>query len=80
MHNPGNIRELISLLDFEQKFPMLPVGHPFTNVLSGYYYSSTTNANYDSHGDAYVVDLNTGEIRIWPKLGGGSVLCVRGGK
>jgi len=28
-----NIKELLSLIDFEQKFPMLPVDHPFTNVV-----------------------------------------------
>lgn len=73
-----NVKELLSILDFEQKSPMLPVGHPFSNIQDTYYWSSTTNSFYDNHNDAYVVHLGTGEIRIWNKGGGGNVLCVRG--
>jgi hypothetical protein len=74
-----NIKELLSLLDFEQKYPMLPVGHPFKNVLSGYYWSSTTSSVYDNYGDVYAVNMDTGDIRIWNKRSGGNILCVRGG-
>lgn len=76
-----NIRELMSLLDFEQKLPMLPSGHPFTNVVSAigtsYYWSSTTNTVYDSLNDVHAVNLGTGEVRIWPKNSGGHILCTR---
>lgn len=78
-----NIKELMSILDFSQALPMLPAGHPFTGVNPdptgyGYYWSSTTNAVFDSKNDAYVVNLNSGEIRIWPKRSAGNVLCVWG--
>lgn len=76
-----NIRELMSLLDFEQKLPMLSQGHPFTNVVSAvgtyYYWSSTTNPVFDSLNDVHAVNLGTGEVRIWPKNSGGYILCTR---
>jgi hypothetical protein len=77
-----NIRELLSLLDFERRDPMLPLGHPFKIVSGGgsaYYWSSTTSSVYDSFNDAYVVSIDYGNPRIWPKLSVGYVLCVRGG-
>ncbi len=75
-----NIRELESLLDYEQVSPMLPLGHPFTNIqLGDPYWSSTTNAYFDTYHDAFAVDMNSGLLRAWPKLSGGYVLCVRGG-
>jgi uncharacterized protein DUF1566 len=39
-----NIKELQSLADFGQLFPALPPGHPFLNVQSDAYWSSTTDA------------------------------------
>jgi hypothetical protein len=39
-----NIKELQSLVDFSQLFPALPPGHPFLNVQSDGYWSSTTDA------------------------------------
>jgi hypothetical protein len=77
-----NFKELLSLLDFENRDPMLPSGHPFNVAmyLGGYrYWSSTTNPVYDSGNDVYTVSMDYGEIRIWPKGGDGYVLCVRGG-
>ncbi len=39
-----NIKELQSLADFGQLFPALPPGHPFLNVQSDAYWSSTSDA------------------------------------
>ena len=39
-----HIKELQSLLDFSNTYPALPSGHPFTNVQSDVYWSSTTSA------------------------------------
>jgi hypothetical protein len=44
-----NRKELRSLIDYSTFKPALPQGHPFTNVQSYYYWSSTT--------DAYMTDL-----------------------
>jgi hypothetical protein len=35
-----NVREMLSLVDYEESFPVLPAGHPFTAV-SGIYWTST---------------------------------------
>jgi len=40
-----NIRELQSLIDFDNFDPALPAGHPFSGVQSYYYWSSTTRAS-----------------------------------
>ena len=37
-----NAMEIISLTDYSQTAPMLPAGHPFTNVSFKYHWSSTT--------------------------------------
>lgn len=76
-----NFRELMSLLDFGQKFPMLPLNHPFINLVSdhtGIYWSSTTNIVYDSLSKANAINFGTGDVRLLSKLGGaGYLLCVR---
>jgi hypothetical protein len=77
-----NFKELLSLLDFERRDPMLPDGHPFNvamNLGSYRYWSSTTSPVYDTGHDVYTVTMDWGDMRIWPKGGGGYVLCVRGG-
>ena len=38
-----NIKELLSLIDYGEFAPALPPGHPFTNVQSSRYWSSTTD-------------------------------------
>ncbi|MDH3587767.1 MAG: FG-GAP-like repeat-containing protein [Gammaproteobacteria bacterium] len=37
-----NIKEQLSLIDFGETQPALPVGHPFTQVQNAFYWSSTT--------------------------------------
>ena len=40
-----NLRELQSLIDYQNYFPALPTGHPFSGVQSNNYWSSTTFVN-----------------------------------
>ena len=70
--------ELESLLDLKNHSPCLPTGHPFTNVQSGYYLSSTTYA-YDTFyawlvympsGYVYINDKSVGSFYFWPVRGG----------
>ena len=75
------IEELASLVDRSQPAPTLPTGHPFDNVQSFTYWSTTTLA--DSAGKAWVVSFADGGV------GNGVngkadddffVWCVRGGQ
>lgn len=72
----ANVREIFSLIDFSQFDPALPVGHPFTNVQSDYYWSSTTK---DVAGNAWNVRMYHGQVGghykafvdyVWPVRGG----------
>ncbi|MBI4738702.1 DUF1566 domain-containing protein [Candidatus Woesearchaeota archaeon] len=72
------VEELASLVDPTQSNPSLPSGHPFTNVQSGDYWSSTTsvfNASdtldvYFGNGVVFVDGVKSGTFYVW---------CVRGG-
>jgi hypothetical protein len=71
--------ELFSLVDTTQTNPSLPLGHPFQNVQSGYYWSSTIVA--DNPNFALDVDFINGNVlsnlrNIAPLY----VRCVRGGQ
>lgn len=80
-----NRKELLSLTDFSQYSLALPAGHPFANVQSGDYWSSTTNAH---HFDAaWVVIMDHGIVNdhdksddyyVWPVRAGqsGTLLYV----
>jgi hypothetical protein len=72
-----NTRELRSLADYELFNPALPTGHPFTQVQSGYYWSSTSDA-YDT-GSAWLVgmyysyvydDGKATDYYVWPVRSG----------
>ncbi len=72
-----NINELESLIDASNIFPALPTGHPFINVESYYYYSSTSNAPpltsnvwYVHMAGGYVNNSGAGGCRAWPVRGG----------
>ena len=81
--NPGdwrlpNYKELFSLVDAEHINPALPSGHPFTNVQSSYYWSSTTHT-FDTYFAWYVffevgiVDFDDKDgyaLYVWPVRGG----------
>ena len=72
-----HIKELLSLLDFSNANPALPPGHPFTNVQSNVYWSSTTfasgslNAWFVFMDDCYVDRGNKSYFCfVWPVRGG----------
>ncbi len=75
-----NVRELASLIDYGQYGPALPAGHPFQNVMSNYYWSST---NYWDRPDyAWIVDFGDGYLDWGGKPYGSYsryVSAVRGG-
>ena len=70
-----NRRELESLLDLDRFNPALPEGHPFTEVQSSYYWTSTTTAN--SEDDAWVIHLYIGFVTKDDKAGTHYVWYVR---
>ena len=74
---PPTVEELASLVDPTRSNPSLPSGHPFTNVQSNLYWSSTTGVY--STSDAGVVNFNFGSVYNDDKGVNGYVWCVRGG-
>ncbi len=75
-----NVRELLSLVDYGSSFPALPAGHPFINVVSSSYWTSTTDAFYTAGGYAWYVSFNHGWVEYNDDLAQYYVWCVRGGK
>lgn len=73
-----NVRELFSPIDWERFEPALPSGHPFTNVQSSHYWTSSTNAGVTS--TAWFVGLRYGLIDYNYKTHPYSVWPVRGGQ
>lgn len=71
-----NLRELHSLVDYTRSNPCLPTGHPFMDVLSDNYWSSTTHTGYNAAYAWYVV-FSTGGLSSGQKIYGGYVWCVR---
>ncbi len=72
-----NLKELQSLADYGKIQPALPAGHPFSGVLSTYYWTSTTHGLYTdaawtvAFGDGYIyTDYKTASYYVW---------CVKGG-
>lgn len=68
-----NRRELFSLVSHETINPSLPAGHPFENVFTGYYWTSTTchrlpdQAWYVHMGGARVFKgMKHGSYMVWP--------------
>ncbi|MCL4300136.1 MAG: DUF1566 domain-containing protein [Anaerolineae bacterium] len=59
-----NVRELMSLIDYENINPALPTGHPFTNVQNNIYWTSTT---HKETGTAFHVYLTSGSLTGGPK-------------
>lgn len=71
------VKELLSLIDYDNLNPALPKGHPFSGVQLGSYWSSTTGANGPLY--AWYVDLYYGYVGndyksytlyVWPVRGG----------
>lgn len=71
------IEELASLVDTTQSSPALPSGHPFTNVQSNLYWSSTTYVSNTSN--AWAMDFVGGIVSSNVKTNTFYVWCVRGG-
>ena len=72
-----NIRELLSLVDYGQKSPVLPPANPFVNVQLLRYWSSTSEPpDYDSarqieFADGYTnSDGKIDTLYVWPVRGG----------
>jgi hypothetical protein len=73
-----NYKELFSLVDANNYDPALPTGHPFTNVVSGGYSSSTTIAAINLgiwtlpmyHGIPNFGDKIEQHYYVWPVRGG----------
>ncbi|RJQ21247.1 MAG: DUF1566 domain-containing protein [Nitrospiraceae bacterium] len=73
-----NRKELRSLIDYSNYGPALPTGHPFTNVQSNYYWSSTSYASDTS--SAWIVSMWNGfvynfikdyyYVYVWPVRSG----------
>jgi hypothetical protein len=64
-----NIRELETLVDFANRLPALPAGHPFTTVVSFqspnnflYYWSSTVQAPVASSVNAWKLSFGYGDV------------------
>jgi len=71
----ANRKELYSLTDFSQYIPSLPSGHPFLNVQTGSYWSSSTDA--DSPSNAWNVIMYSGNVLANGKTFGSNVWPVR---
>jgi len=68
-----NRKELFSLMSHDTINPSLPIGHPFTNVFNGYYWTSSTcvrlpnQAWYIHLGGARVFKgMKHGSYMVWP--------------
>lgn len=61
-----NINELRSLVDYARHDPALPLGHPFVNVQSIWYWSSTSNPIFTA--GAFNVGMSRGSIHMTGKL------------
>ena len=75
-----NRKELFSLVDHSNCNPAIPTGHPFTNVQSGLYWSSSTIVGFEKYAsDSYMWDGNVGNYGksanhyIWPVRGAASL-------
>ena len=72
-----NRKELFSLVSHLQINPALPADHPFTNIFSGYYWTSTTCVRLPRQ--AWYVHLGGGRVFKGMKHGSYMVWPVRGG-
>lgn len=72
------VEELASLVDTSNEDPPLPTDHPFLNVQSSYYWSSSASASHT--GDAWVVGMGLGGVNGYSKASYYYVWPVRGGQ
>jgi hypothetical protein len=76
----SNIREILSLIDYGEFLPAISVGHPFINLQTTWYWTSTTGA--DPTNEAWRVNMANGDTLrgsgsdktasryLWPVRGG----------
>jgi hypothetical protein len=72
-----SVNELTSLIDTTNTTPVLPTGHPFSNVMSSRYWSATTSADLPTL--AWNGNFDDGEVASYLKASFLFVWCVRGG-
>ena len=68
-----NIIELVSLMDRSVSYPSITKNHPFVNVISYYYWSSSTS----NAGNGMIVNLYDGEMTQYNKLNPARIWPVR---
>lgn len=73
-----NLRELQGLVDYSQIDPSLPQGHSMPDTSFGFYWSSTTVADFTHLG--WLVDFHNGDVDYKVKSESYSVRVVRGGQ
>jgi hypothetical protein len=74
------VEELRTLVDPNESNPALPPGHPFNNVQSDLYWSSTTLPGPDNTDFAWAVSMDDGNVDFTSvKTTNNYVWCVRGG-
>jgi hypothetical protein len=71
-----NRRELNSLIDYSEKQPAMPKGHPFQDVWKGWYWTSTTYAGATDY--AWRVQFTGGRMFFGKKVEDSLVWPVRG--
>lgn len=74
-----NRNELQSLIDRSMHHPALPTGHPFSNVQSGSYWSSSTDSHYPGN-NSWSIYINDGSLYSIPNPDILYVLPVSGGQ
>jgi hypothetical protein len=81
------IKELFSLIDYESSNPIVPRDHPFENVRSSIYWSSTSLASAPQLGwmmtlgiGPTVFDLKVNPNRLWPVRGAARALVPKSGQ
>jgi hypothetical protein len=72
-----NVKELLSLIDYREHDPALPLGHPFDNVQIIFYWSSTNYTSFSPH--AWGVYLYNGYAYNYYKSTNAYVWSVRDG-
>ena len=82
-----NRRELRSLMSYQARKPALPEGHPFTNLFSGWYWTSTTAAINTAY--AWYVHMEGARMfyghkeqffLLWPVRGNGDAILPATGQ
>ena len=82
-----NRRELRSLVDHDQRNPVLSPGHPFANVFLGWYWTSTTSAIAPRYawyvhfeGGRMFYGKKDGYYWLWPVCGSSPLLARTGAR